>query len=96
MLRDGKPNPLNVHGLRQLDHCPPHFELVSFELRANRKEISDWIWENLEGRFWFDDYYFVNESSGAVEMETCAAFEIHSEASMFAICLSQFNDYKFI
>jgi hypothetical protein len=33
MLRDGEANPLTVHGLRELDRCPPHFVQVKFELR---------------------------------------------------------------
>jgi hypothetical protein len=52
MLRDGEANPLTVHGLRELDRCPPHFIKVQFELKTSHpKKITDWIWENFEGRF---------------------------------------------
>jgi hypothetical protein len=88
MLRNGEANPLTVHGLRELDRCPPHFIQVQFEARCSRKQITDWIWENFEGRFWFDDLYFVTELN-SISMTTCAAFEIPGEASMFSLCLDQ-------
>jgi hypothetical protein len=95
MLRDGQPNPLAVHGLREMDTCAPHLVKVPFELKASRKILTDWIWENLEGRFWFGDIYFINETSGNIDMSVCAAFEIPGEATMFALCLSQFNTHQY-
>lgn len=88
MLRDGEANPLSVHGLRELNHCPPHFVKVQFDARCSRKQITDWIWENLSGRFWFGDLYYPTEG-GSVAMTACAAFEISGEASMFSLCLDQ-------
>lgn len=88
MLRDGEANPLTVHGLRELDFCPPHFVKVEFDIRCSRKQITDWIWENLEGRFWFGDWFSIGES-GQLAMNTCAAFEIPGEATMFSLCLDQ-------
>ncbi len=90
MLRDGIPNPLNVHGLREIEHCPPHFIHVDFDLVCPKKQISDWIWENLEGRFWLGDR-FILVDNGNVGMITSAAFEIPGEASMFGLCLSTIN-----
>jgi hypothetical protein len=88
MLRNGEANPLTVHGLRELDRCPPHFIKVQFELRHSYKQIADWIWENLEGRFWLGDLYFANDN-GSTSMIACAAFEQPGEASMFTLCLDQ-------
>jgi hypothetical protein len=93
MLRNGEANPLTVHGLRELDRCPPHFVQVKFELRCSRKQITDWIWENFEGRFWFDDLYFATEG-GSISMTACAAFEIPGEASMFSLMLDQIQTYS--
>lgn len=90
MLRDGTPNPLTIHGIRELEHCPPHFIKVQFDLRGGKKSVSDWIWENLEGRFWFDDLYYLTDG-GSIAMAACAAFEISGEASMFGLCLDQIN-----
>ncbi len=88
MLRDGEANPLTVHGLREVDHCPPHFVQVQFDSRTSRKQVTDWIWENFEGRFWFGDIYYVTEG-GSIAITACAAFEIPGEASMFSLCLDQ-------
>jgi hypothetical protein len=93
MLRNGEANPLTVHGLRELDHCPPHFVKVCFDLRHSRKQVLDWIWENFEGRFWFGDWFDTNES-GQCTMTNCAAFEIPGEASMFSLCLDQIQTYE--
>ena len=90
MLKYGEINPLNVHGLRQVDHCPPHFSKVPFESRVPDKEITDWIWENLEGRFFLGDGYEESQAN-SVSAFKLAAFEIAGEASFFALNLSQIN-----
>lgn len=94
MLKHGEPNPLAVFGLRKLDHCPPHFERVEFSLSANEKAITDWIWTNLSGRFWFGDYYYKTDGN-SVHFHKCAAFEIPGEASMFSLILDQINKHDF-
>ena len=91
MIKHGDPNPLAVFGLRQLEHCPPHFTRVDFELIASsEKTISDWIWANLSGRFWYGDWYS-KSATGTVQFSKSVAFEIASEASMFALMLDQIN-----
>ena len=93
MLKYGEANPLAVFGLRELDHCPPHFTRVEFALRTNEKTISDWIWTNLSGRFWYGDWYSKHDE--LVNVQKCAAFEIAGEASMFALILDQINRHNF-
>lgn len=95
MLKHGEVNLLNVFGLRQLDRCLPHFEKVLFDLRVSEKDIKDWIYENLEGRFYLGDWY---DSSGpslhtphSLTIQKVAAFEIASEASFFGIFLPNIN-----
>jgi hypothetical protein len=92
MLKYGEVNPLAVFGLRQLDHCSPHFTRVDFNLSTNEKVISDWIWANCIGRFWIGDRYYKREDN-TVDFQKCAAFEIPGEASMFALILDQINKY---
>jgi len=92
MLKYGEVNRLAVFGLRQLEHCPPHFVSVDFELRTMEKTVSDWIWEHLAGRFYYGDYY-AKTPEGSVTMFRRAAFEIASEASMFALMIDQINVY---
>jgi hypothetical protein len=90
MIKHGEVNPLNVHGLRRLEHCPPHFTKVEFSIRTGEKEITDWIYENLEGRFWFGDYYFKSDA-GAITFNKCAAFEEGAEASYFLLMIDTIN-----
>jgi len=94
MLKYNEVNPLAVFGLRELDHCPPHFTPVTFELKSPEKTISDWIWANLSGRFYYGDQYY-RDSQYLVQGHRCAAFEIAAEASMFALVLDQINVFHF-
>jgi hypothetical protein len=94
MLKHGEPNPLNIFGLRQLDWCPPHFESVSFDLYIQEKTITDWIYENLEGRFYFGQTDV--RKDGKVVRQSIAAFESLSEASYFGLFLPQINQSKSI
>ena len=107
IVKNYQPNPLNTFELRQLSHCPPHFFAVDFDLSTNEKKLSDWIWENLTGRFFLGDVYRQRDpgdterirldSSGNLSIGTVlqkrAAFEIHSEASYFAMLLPDLNKF---
>ena len=84
-------NPLSVFGLRRVDHCPTHFTRFTFDLTGHEKTITDWIYENLTGRFYLGDTYFLHESNGKVGMHKCAAFENPGEASYFALQLDTIN-----
>jgi hypothetical protein len=90
MLKHNEVNLLTVYGLRELQHCPKHFTTVDFSLQVPAKAISDWVWTNLSGRFWFGDWYY-KDAGGNVQMEKRIAFEIAGEASMFALILDQIN-----
>jgi hypothetical protein len=94
MLKYNEANPLTVFGLRELDHCPPHFTPVTFELKCTEKIISDWIWTNLTGRFYYGEQYY-KDADANVHSHRCAAFEIAAEASMFALILDQINTFNF-
>jgi hypothetical protein len=94
MLKHNEVNPLAVFGLRELEHCPLHFTKIQFDLRANQKTISDWVWSNLSGRFWYGDWYY-KDDAGNVQTQKCMAFEIPGEASMFALMLDQLNKFEF-
>jgi hypothetical protein len=83
-------NPLNVHGLRRLEHCPPHFLQVCFDLHTDERNITDWVYTNLTGRFYFGDYVLV-DSAGKKSMCKMLAFEIHSEASYLGLFLDTIN-----
>ena len=91
MLKHNEPNPLNIHGLRQVNHCPPHFTTVYFDLSVSEKDLTDWLYENLEGRF-YSGQVDIRQESGKYARQQCIAFENASEASYFAIMLATINE----
>jgi len=84
-------NPLNLFNLRRVNHCPPHFSAVDFDISTNEKKITDWIYENLQGRFYLDDHYVGVNGFKAIKKR--AGFEIHGEASYFALILQDINKF---
>ena len=90
-MKNRSPNPLNVFDLRRTNHLPPHFYSVVFDSVYEVKPMTDWIWENLEGRFYFGDFYSNDNASTLPALRKCAAFEIHSEASYFSLVLVDLN-----
>jgi hypothetical protein len=66
---------------------------VEFNLKVREKDISDWIWENLSGRFYLGDWYSKTDGN-SVTFSKCVAFEISGEASYFALVLDQINQYS--
>jgi hypothetical protein len=91
MLKHGEANPLNVFGLRQLTHCPPHFERVQFDLYVHEKYLTDWIYENLEGRFYMGPIDITQPNNGPTFRQTLVAFEQANEATYFSMFLPQLN-----
>lgn len=85
MLKFNEVNPLNVHGLRQLHHCPPHFEQITIDLpefaTSRKKTMIDWVYENLEGRFYIKE---INSTRGKLTI----GFEVKSEASYFILSMA--------
>jgi hypothetical protein len=96
MLKHGEVNPLNIFGLRQLSHCPLHFESVRFDLRVGEKDITDWIYENLQGRFYIGPIDVTQSNSRPTIRQTLVAFENASEATYFSMFLTQINEPKAI
>jgi len=88
-------NPLAVWGLRRLEHRPVHFTSVDFDVKCPEKDISDWIWNNLSGRFWFGDTY-AHTPGGSISVCKRAAFELGSEASVFGLMLDTINNNEYI
>ncbi len=87
MLKDGTPNPLNVHQLREVVHLPPHFEQVIITLSGvTNKQIKDWLYENLQGRFYVGNIDVVADS-GKVDRKQIVGFELHGEATYFSLVL---------
>lgn len=89
-LKFGDVNPLTVYGLRRCNHLPPHFEPIYFDAKVVDKVITDWVWEQLDGRFYFGDSYHTTASS-SITMQKVIAFEEKSEASYFGLIMSSIN-----
>lgn len=65
---------------RQLESYSPHLTLVALGNRARyEKRIVDWIWSNLNGRFWVGELY-IDRQWGMY-----AGFEQEYESSYFAL-----------
>jgi len=90
VLKHGEVNPLNVFGLRRLDYCPPHFERVTFDPYVQEKPVSDWIYENLAGRFYVGFYDQIVDNK-SMQRQMLVGFELPSEASYFSLFLPQIN-----
>jgi hypothetical protein len=90
MLKHQEANPLEVFGLRRMDHCPPHFTKIFFDTYTQEKVFTDWVYEHLTGRFFYGDWYKEGEN-GKTAVTRCIAFEEAGEASMFALILDTIN-----
>jgi hypothetical protein len=90
MIKYGEVNPLAVFGLRRLEHCPPHFTVLDVEI-SDEKIITDWIYENLAGRFYVGGNYW-HRSDNNTLCYSRIAFEIPGEASYFALVKDSLND----
>jgi hypothetical protein len=92
MLKYNQPNPLSVHGLRELNWCPPHFTRVQFEPYITKKQVTDWLYENLEGRFYVGDIDVPRTSGGKpIDRNLLVGFELPAEASYFSLILASIN-----
>ena len=89
MLTHNEVNPLAVFGLRRVEHCPPHFTQVLFDTYTNEKVFTDWIYSHLTGRFYYGDWYQMENNKNS--MTRCAAFEEPGEASYFSLVLDTIN-----
>ncbi len=85
MLKHKEPNLLAVHGVRLTEHCYPHFATIDLhDSRDSEKDIANWVWENLEGRFWIGDHYYIDSNNKPAVVKRLG-FEIHGEASYFLL-----------
>jgi len=91
MLKHNEANPLAVFQIRRVEHCPPHFTVVKFDTYVTEKSISDWIWENLEGRFYVGDEYVEGADNQTLAIQKVAGFEMPGEASYFSLILNTIN-----
>lgn len=79
MIKNYEANPLNIHALREVSFCPPHFTKVDMSgSYVPPNTLKKWLYANLEGRF----HIGTGERDHIVKF---IAFEIQGEASYFAL-----------
>ena len=60
------------------------------------KTISNWIYENLEGRFYLGDVDVARTPGGKIiDRQSLVAFETPSEATYFSLYLPQINPEEY-
>lgn len=57
----GRVNPMNVLGLRRLNHIPPHFAKMSTKHIDRLEHIDSWIYTRLDSRFCVKKSYVVED-----------------------------------
>lgn len=94
---DGKVNKIAAAGGRQVNCLPYHFESIKI-IGYNESQIKNWIWKNLNGRFYLGPKYKIE--NGSVIYEHVAAFEDPAEATMFVLMAETISEkdpfYDFI
>jgi hypothetical protein len=79
------PNPLDVLSKRRVAYCPPHFETTNVNKSYNLENaISEWIIENLKGRFYIGNNVDLDKSNNVKSVYTIG-FENASEMSYFML-----------
>jgi hypothetical protein len=65
---------------------------VHFEPYATEKQITDWLYENLEGRFYVGSIDIARTPGGKpIDRNLLVAFELPAEASYFSLVLPSIN-----
>jgi hypothetical protein len=63
-----------------------------FEPYATEKQITDWLYENLEGRFYVGNIDVARTPGGKpIDRNLLVAFELAAEASYFSLILPSIN-----
>lgn len=85
MIKNNKPNPLNVFGVRQVKMAPSHFEYVNLPLTYNiEATIVKWINQNLKNRFYIGKNVTINDENKLTQVLT-VGFEETKDMSFFML-----------
>jgi hypothetical protein len=71
--------------MRQLDFCPVHFAVLSFNAYVDISIIRNWLYEHTDSRF-----YLTKTHSGIT-----VALEDHAELTYFALQLPELNNHHY-
>ena len=85
MIKNKKPNPLNVFEVRQVKSAPPHFEYVNLPMKYNLEEsLVKWIKQNLKHRFYAGKNVTLDEDNKLIQVLT-VGFEETKDMSYFML-----------
>lgn len=85
-LKNGKPNPLNFLDLRRVQFPARHFHFISIPkyTPALIKKIDEWIYNNLNGRYYIGQGIELDNTNTFVYV-TKIGFEKEKEMSFFLL-----------
>jgi len=88
-LKNGKPNPLNLLGLRRVDFPARHFHYTTLGYKSPDKvqSINDWIYHNLNGRYYLA-MKLALDNTNSIRYDTNLGFEEEKELSFFLLSYS--------
>jgi len=88
-LKNGKPNPLNLLGLRRVQFPAHHFHytMLGYKLPDKTQSINDWIYHNLNGRYYLGTKLSLDDTN-SIRYATNLGFEEEKELSFFLLSYS--------
>ena len=85
MIKNRKPNPLNVFQVRQVISAPPHFEYVNLPMKYNLEDsLVKWIKQHLKHRFYAGKNVTLDSDNKLVQVLT-VGFEETKDMSYFML-----------
>jgi hypothetical protein len=85
-LKNGKPNPLNLLGLRRVDFPARHFHYTILD--PNKIQlINDWVFNNLNGRYYLGKKLILDHTN-SIQYALTLGFEEEKELSFFLLSYS--------
>ena len=85
MIKNKKPNPLNVFDIRQVKTAVPSFEYVNLPIKYNLEEsLSKWINSNLRNRYYIGRKVTLDNDNKVNQVITIG-FEETKEMSYFML-----------
>ena len=85
MIKNKKPNPLNIFEVRQVKSALPHFEYVNLPIKYNLEEsLVKWITQNLKNRFYTGKNVTLDSDNKLTQVLT-VGFEETKDMSYFML-----------
>jgi hypothetical protein len=88
-IKHGKPNPLNLLGLRRVQFPARHFHFITLPKYSPGvvKSVDEWIYNNLNGRYYVGQGISLDHTNTIVYV-TKIGFEQEKEKSFFLLSYS--------